>query len=217
MSTDSTDSTAGSPEHLAALGGTAQHLDALTAALAERAHAEHLLDVSFTTVDSPIGGLLLAATERGVVRVAFEREGFDAILETLGTKIGPRTLRNPRALDTVARQLDEYFAGTRTEFDLELDLALSTPFRATVQRELTRIPFGQTRSYGEIAVAVGNPKAVRAVGTSCATNPLPLVIPCHRVLRTGGALGGYLGGLDTKRALLDLESSRNYAEKETLW
>ncbi|MCK0111210.1 methylated-DNA--[protein]-cysteine S-methyltransferase [Ornithinimicrobium sp. F0845] len=170
-----------------------------------RAEQDGLLDVSYRTVDSPVGALLLATTPVGLVRVAFDREGFDAVLEALATRLGPRVLRAPAKLDEAARQLEEYFAGTRTAFDLPLDRALSTGFRGQVHVYLPQISYGHTASYGEVAAAVGSPRAVRAVGSACATNPLPVVVPCHRVLRSDGSLGGYLGGAQAKNALLALE------------
>lgn len=179
----------------------------LRARLAERADELTLLDIAYRTIDSPVGPLLLAATETGLVRVAFEREGFDTVLESLATRVSPRVLQAPRRLDTAAAELDEYFAGTRRAFDLPLDLTLSSGFRQVVQRYLPHIGYGHTQSYTEVAETVGSPLAVRAVGTACATNPLPVVVPCHRVLRTDGSLGGYLGGLDAKRTLLELEGA----------
>ena len=165
------------------------------------------LDIAYTTYDSPVGPLLLAATEVGLLRVAYEIEDHDRVLETISARISPRILRAPKRLEETKRELDEYFAGRRTTFDLPLDLGLSAGFRQLVQRELAHIAYGHTRSYGQVAAAVGNPKAVRAVGTACATNPLPVVLPCHRVLRSDGSLGGYAGGPATKAVLLTLESA----------
>ena len=173
--------------------------------LEARAEQEGLLDVAYRTLDSPVGLLLLAATTTGLVRVAFEREGFDAVLESLATTLGPRVLRAPRRLDPAAEQLDDYFAGARTDFDLPLDRALSRGFRGQVHHYLPQIAYGHTASYQEVAARVGNPRAVRAVGSACATNPLPVVVPCHRDLRSDGSLGGYLGGPEAKTALLALE------------
>jgi methylated-DNA-[protein]-cysteine S-methyltransferase len=175
--------------------------------LGQAAEAAGLLDVAYTTIDSPVGGLLLAATPRGLVRVAYEIEDHDAVLDTLSQRLSRRVLRAPGRLDPAARQLDEYFSRQRRVFDLPLDLSLSSGFRQLVQRHLPEIGYGQTRTYGQVAALVGNPKAVRAVGTACATNPLPLVVPCHRVLRTDGTLGGYIGGSLAKRALLSLEAA----------
>ncbi len=140
------------------------------------------------------------------MRVAFEREDFDAVLESLAVRVSPRILQAPRRLDSAAAQLDDYFAGTRHTFELPVDYALSTGFRRMVQRHLPHIGYGHTQTYKEVAALVGNPKAVRAVGTACATNPLPVVVPCHRVLRSDGGLGGYIGGLDAKTTLLTLEA-----------
>jgi methylated-DNA-[protein]-cysteine S-methyltransferase len=176
--------------------------------LGQAAENEGLLDVAYTTVDSPVGTLLLAATPRGLVRVAYDIEDHDRVLETLAKRISPRVLRAPRRLDPAARELDEYFARRRQTFDLPLDLSLSRGFRQLVQRHLPEISYGQTRTYGQVAALVGNPKAVRAVGTACATNPLPLVVPCHRVLRADGTPGGYAGGAEAKVTLLNLEATR---------
>ena len=175
--------------------------------LGQAADAEGLLDVAYTTVESPVGTLLLAATPKGLVRVAYDIEGHDRVLETLSERISPRVLRAPKRLDPAARELDEYFARQRQAFDLPLDLSLSRGFRQLVQRHLPEIGYGQTRTYGQVAELVGNPKAVRAVGTACATNPLPVVVPCHRVLRADGTPGGYVGGPTAKMTLLSLEAT----------
>lgn len=182
-------------------------LERLHHALIDAAERDDLLDVAYRTVDSPVGTLLLAATDRGLVRVAYEREDHDRVLTTLAGRVSPRILLAPKRLDPVARELDEYFAGRRTSFDVSLDLALTTPFRRRVLEHLPAIRFGSTETYADVARAVGSPKAVRAVGSACATNPLPVVIPCHRVLRTDGNLGGYLGGLEAKSRLLGLEGA----------
>ncbi|MGH3374972.1 MAG: methylated-DNA--[protein]-cysteine S-methyltransferase [Actinoallomurus sp.] len=179
----------------------------LHARLEREADAAGLVDVAYTTIDSPVGKLLLAATRKGLVRVAYANEDHDRVLETLAQKISPRILHAPRRLDDAAREIDEYFGRRRRAFDLPLDLSLSHGFRQIVQTHLTEIGYGQTRSYREVAELVGSPKAVRAVGTACATNPLPVVVPCHRVLRTDGTLGGYIGGLDAKTTLLNLEAA----------
>ncbi|MFE6497167.1 methylated-DNA--[protein]-cysteine S-methyltransferase [Streptomyces sp. NPDC057748] len=175
--------------------------------LEQAAEQADLIDVAYTTIDSPVGRLLLAATPKGLVRVAYAGEDHDRVLEALGDKLSPRILRAPGRLDEAAREIDEYFARRRRVFDVPLDLALSHGFRRLVQTHLPEIGYGQTRSYRDMAELVGNPKAVRAVGTACATNPLPIVVPCHRVLRTDGTLGGYIGGLDAKTTLLDLEAA----------
>lgn len=197
-------------EIAALLAGTSAHPDALTR-LHERlegaADRDGLLDVAYTVVDSPVGPLLLAATPAGLVRVAYQIENHDRVLETLADRLSPRVLRAPRRLDAAARELDEYFVGSRRRFELPLDLSLSSGFRRLVQQHLPEIDYGHTETYGEVARLVGNPKAVRAVGTACATNPLPVVVPCHRVLRSDGSLGGYAGGLPAKTMLLNLESA----------
>lgn len=197
----------GKSEHAALFPIGPGALTDLRTRLAATAEEQNLLDVAYRTIDTPVGPLLLAATETGLVRVAFEREDFGAVLESLATRIGPRVLRAPRRLDVVAAELDEYFAGERHAFDVPLDYAMSSGFRQVVQRYLPHIGYGHTQSYKEVAELVGNPKAVRAVGTACATNPLPVVVPCHRVLRTDGGLGGYIGGLDAKTTLLALEKA----------
>jgi methylated-DNA-[protein]-cysteine S-methyltransferase len=186
------------------------HLDAADAALREaleRAAADGLVDVAWTVTDSPIGPLLLAATEAGLVRIGFGHE--DRVLDDLAHSISPRVVALPARLDPVRRELDEYFEGRRHAFDLPIDWRLSHGFRRTVLEHLyADVPFGVTVSYRDLAVASGNERASRAVGTAMATNPIPIIVPCHRVLRTGGALGGYGGGLDAKRLLLALEGSR---------
>jgi methylated-DNA-[protein]-cysteine S-methyltransferase len=182
-------------------------LTSLRARLASDAQQEGLLDIAYATMDSPIGELLLAATDQGLVRVAFECEGLELVLESLAARVGPRVLWAPDRLATAVSQLEDYFGGTRRRFELPLDLRLSSGFRLTVLRHLEEIGYGRTESYTEVAVAAGNPRAVRAVGTACATNPLPVVVPCHRVLRSDGTLGGYLGGLEVKRNLLALEAA----------
>ena len=173
--------------------------------LVAAAGREHLLDIGFDVVDSPVGRLLLAATEVGLIRVAYDVEGHDQVLADLADRVSPRVLRAPNRVAAAAGQLDEYFAGRRRSFDLTLDLRLSAGFRRSVIDQLRRIDYGDTRSYAEIAAAAGSPRAVRAVGSACATNPVPVVVPCHRVVRTDGATGGYVGGAEAKRSLLALE------------
>lgn len=166
-----------------------------------------LLDVAYRTLDTPIGSLLLAATDQGLVRVAFDREDHDQVLVSLAQSVSPRILLSPARLDDVARQLSEYFAGRRQAFDLPLDHRLSRGFRLSVLAHLPEIAYGHTESYAQVAKATGNPRAVRAVGTACATNPLPVVIPCHRVVRSDGSYGQYRGGEAAKRSLLTLEAA----------
>jgi methylated-DNA-[protein]-cysteine S-methyltransferase len=180
----------------------------LRARLAQEADRDGLLDVSYRTMDSPIGPLLLAATPAGLVRVAFEGENHDDVLVELATAISPRILRSPRGVDDVARQLDEYFAGRRRVFEVPVDLQLSTGFRRAVLQHLLEIPYGVRESYAVVATAAGNPRAVRAAGTACARNPIPLVVPCHRVVRSDGTYGQYRGGPAAKHTLLTLEADR---------
>lgn len=180
-------------------------LAGLHARLIAQADAEGLLDIAYRTVDTPVGMLLLAATHAGLVRVAYDIEDHTAVLTTLATRISPRILRAPHRLDTAARQLDEYFAKRRTAFDVPIDLRLADGFRRDVVEQLRTIGYGERASYAAVAAAVGNPKAVRAVGSACAHNPLPVVIGCHRVVRSDGAAGHYVGGSAAKAALLRLE------------
>jgi methylated-DNA-[protein]-cysteine S-methyltransferase len=180
----------------------------LQARLTRDADAAGVLDLAYRTLETSVGRLLLAATPRGLVRVAFAVEGHDAALERLAREVSPRILRAPARLDPAAREIDEYLAGKRRAFDLPLDLRLAHGFRRRVLAHLARIRYGTTASYTQIARRSGHPLAVRAVGTACARNPLPIVVPCHRVLRSDGTLGGYAGGLDVKRTLLALEAAR---------
>ncbi|HEY5816230.1 MAG TPA: methylated-DNA--[protein]-cysteine S-methyltransferase [Solirubrobacterales bacterium] len=174
--------------------------------LTDRAAAEGLLDVAYTMVDSPFGPLLVAKTRRGLVKVSFPTVyDTEETLEELAARLSPRVLEAPAELDDVRRQLDLYFEGKLHEFDLPLDWRLTDGFRKRAQQAIARIPYGRTRSYTEIARSAGNERAVRAAGTACGANPIPIVVPCHRVLRSGGALGGYGGGLPMKEGLLELE------------
>jgi methylated-DNA-[protein]-cysteine S-methyltransferase len=166
-----------------------------------------LLDVAYRTVDTPVGVLLLATTDLGLVRVAYDIQGHDAVLDALAHAISPRILRAPARLDAVARQIDEYFAKRRRHFELPLDLRLASGFHRVVLEQLRRIGYGQRETYAGVASAVGNPRAVRAVGTACARNPLPIVIGCHRVVRSDGSTGQYAGGAEAKSALLSLEAA----------
>lgn len=166
-----------------------------------------ILDVAYRTIDSPVGELLLAATARGLVRVAYAREDHDLVLDRLARDVSPRVLHAPARLDVAAREIEEYFAKRRDTFDLPLDFQLARGFRRAVLSHLSDISYGKTASYAAIAAAIGSPKAVRAVGTACATNPLPVVVPCHRVVRRDGTIGQYVGGADVKKALLALEAA----------
>ncbi|MDI9951440.1 MULTISPECIES: methylated-DNA--[protein]-cysteine S-methyltransferase [unclassified Rhodococcus (in: high G+C Gram-positive bacteria)] len=175
--------------------------------LAALAAEAGLLDVAYRTLDTPVGSLLLAATDRGLVRVAFPNQDHDAVLQTLAEQISPRILRAPARLDRVAHEIDEYFLGERTSFDIPLDFRLSKGFRLEVLHHLPEIDYGHTASYAAVAAAAGSPKAVRAVGTACALNPLPVVVPCHRVVRSDGSMGQYAGGPEAKSILLTLEAA----------
>ena len=181
-----------------------QRLHARLAAAAERSG---LLDIAYRTVDTPVGTLLLAATTRGLIRVAYDRQDHDTVLATLATTVSPRILNAPARLDSVSREIEEYFAGKRRRFDVPLDLRLTKGFRLDVLSHLSDIGYGRTESYAQVATAAGSPNAVRAVGSACANNPLPVVVPCHRVVRSDGSVGGYAGGPDAKLALLTLEGS----------
>lgn len=192
---------------LAQLTGDARVTTRLRERLSADAARQGLLDVAYTTFDSPIGRLLLAATPDGLVRVAFEHEGHEAVLEQLSALISPRILSAPRALADTVGQLEEYFAGRRTSFELALDLRLARGFQRAVLEQLRSIRYGTTATYAHVAEKSGSPRAVRAVGTACARNPVPVVIPCHRVVRSDGALGGYRGGPSAKRDLLRLEGA----------
>jgi methylated-DNA-[protein]-cysteine S-methyltransferase len=186
-----------------------ERLRALGERLAVAAERDGVLDVAHRTLDTPVGELLIAATPEGVVRVAYAVEDHDAVLHQLAARVSPRLLRAPARLDPLARQLDEYFAGRRRRFEVAIDWRLSAGFRRAVLHHLASdVGYGQTASYATLARLAGSPKAVRAVGTACATNPLPVVVPCHRVVRSDGAMGGYLGGPDAKRTLLALEAAR---------
>jgi methylated-DNA-[protein]-cysteine S-methyltransferase len=175
--------------------------------LERNADADGLLDVAYRTIDTPVGTLLLATTTVGLVRVAYDIEGHDAVLAGLATVVSPRILRVPARLDSVARQIDEYFAKRRTAFEVPVDLRLAEGFRRNVIEHLRDIAYGDRESYATVAAAIGHPRAVRAVGTACAHNPLPVVIPCHRVVRSDGSTGSYVGGPLAKSTLLELEAA----------
>ena len=177
-------------------------------AIAERAEDEGLLDVAYASVDSPLGPLTVAATPRGLVRVSYDefRER-DRALEELAERVSPRVLESRAELDPVRRELDEYFEGRRTAFDVPVDWVLARGFAREVLRATARIGFGETGTYASVATEAGSPRAVRAAGNALGSNPMPVVVPCHRVLRTGGALGGYTGGVERKEFLLRLEGA----------
>ena len=177
------------------------------AAAAARFAAAAAPDVRYAVLDTPAGRVVGAVTERGLVRLAYEdwNGGEDAVVARLAERLSPRILRQPPALDRVARELDEYFAGRRTSFDLPIDWALVTPFARRVLRATARIPYGAVATYGEVAAGAGSPGGSRAAGNALGSNPVPIVVPCHRVVRSGGALGGYTGGIERKELLLGLE------------
>lgn len=188
-------------------GKEGAELAVLRTRLAARAQAGDLLDVAYRTLDTPVGSLLLAATPRGLVQVAYARQDHDAVLARLAGQLSPRILHAPAPLDPVVRELEEYFAGQRRTFSLPLDFALARGFRLAVLAHLREIGYGKTESYAAVAAGAGRPAAVRAAGTACATNPLPVVVPCHRVVRSDGSIGRYAGGAEAKRTLLDLEAA----------
>lgn len=170
----------------------------------EAAVRSGMLDAGYDVVDSPVGSLLVAASDRGLVLISFDPAP-DHHLEQLARVAGPRVLRAPRYVDEARRELDEYFAGRRRAFDLGIDLRGTTPFTVRVLQELARVPFGETATYGELATRAGNPGAARAVGTIMNRNPVPIVLPCHRIIGANGSLVGYGGGLERKETLLRLE------------
>ena len=177
------------------------------AAAAARFGAGAPADVRYAVLDTPAGRVVAATTSRGLVRLAYEdwNDGVDRILEALAGSLSPRILEQPAALDPVARELDEYVAGRRQGFDLALDWSLCTPFARRVLGATRRIPYGQVATYGQVAERAGSPGGSRAAGNALGSNPMPIVVPCHRVVRTGGALGGYTGGVERKELLLGLE------------
>jgi methylated-DNA-[protein]-cysteine S-methyltransferase len=188
------------------LKNAALDLPAEAPPIAERAEREGLVDVAYTSVDSPLGPLVVAATPKGLVRVSYsEFRGEDDVLEDLARRVSPRVLEAPARLDTVRRELDEYFEGRRERFDVPIDWSYLVGFTREVLRATAAIPFGDVSTYAGVAAAAGSPRAVRAAGNALGANPMPVVVPCHRVLRTGGKLGGYTGGLERKEFLLRLE------------
>ena len=175
--------------------------------LSGRIAEEGLADVTYAPVDSPFGTLLLAATKRGLVRLAFPEENVDSVLERLALRVSPRIVEAPAPLDLMRRELEEYFDGRRRTFELPLDWTLVGPFGRRVLRVTSEIPYGGVLSYAEVAADAGSPRGSRAAGNALGSNPIPIVVPCHRVLRSGGALGGYGGGIERKRWLLELEGA----------
>ena len=194
-------------KHLAERTEAERRSRAAAAAVTERAEADHLVDVAVSTVGSPVGDLLVAVTPRGVVRVAFQGEHRDRVLADLASAVSPRILESAAGTDEVRRELDEYFDGRRDEFRVKVDRRLVHGLQREVLSATTRIPFGQTATYGQIARTIGHPSAARAVGRALGGNPIPIVIPCHRVIGASGSLTGYGGGLRRKEFLLTLEGA----------
>jgi methylated-DNA-[protein]-cysteine S-methyltransferase len=183
------------------------HRGALGVALAQRAATSGLLDVAYAEIESPIGELLVFVTPRGLLRIKYADEPIEGVLAEVAARVSPRILRAPSRTDEVRRELDGYFALRRQHFDLPIDWSLVHGFAGGVLRRTARIPFGDVRSYGQVAAEAGSPRAARAAGNALGSNPIPIVVPCHRVLHADGKLGGYSGGLDRKRFLLALEGS----------
>jgi len=175
--------------------------------VSEHAAKEGLADISYAPVDSPFGTLHAATTKRGLLRIAFPEESIESVLERLARDLSPRIVEAPASLDAVKRELDEYFAGRRHTFEVPLDWSLIGPFGRRVLRKTAAIPYGGHLSYAEVATEAGSPRGARAAGNALGSNPIPIVIPCHRVLRSGGSLGGYGGGVERKRYLLELEGA----------
>ena len=175
--------------------------------VSERAAAEGFADISYAPVDSPFGTLHAATTKRGLVRIAFPEESVESVLEALAQSLSPRIVQAPASLDLLKRELEEYFAGRRHQFGIPLDWSLTGPFGRRVLEMTAAIPYGGHLSYAEVAAEAGSPRGARAAGNALGSNPIPIVIPCHRVLRSGGVLGGYGGGVDRKRWLLELEGA----------
>jgi methylated-DNA-[protein]-cysteine S-methyltransferase len=180
---------------------------ALTAALAQRAGKSSLLDVAYAEIDSPIGELIVFVTPRGLLRVKYADEPIEGVLADVAARVSPRILRATSRTDEARRQLEGYFGLRRRSFNLPIDWSLVHGFATGVLRQTARIPFGNVRTYGQVAAQVGSPRAARATGNALGSNPIPIVVPCHRVLHADGGLGGYSGGLDRKRYLLALEGS----------
>ena len=191
-----------------ALRDAAGGLPADPPSIAARAEEEGLVDVAYTSVDTPLGPLLVAATPKGLVRVSYtEFRGEEETLEELARRVSPRVLEAPGRLDPVRRELDEYFEGRRQRFDVPIDWSPLAGYTRDILRATARIGFGELSTYAGVAAAAGRPRAVRAAGNALGANPMPVIVPCHRVLRTGGGLGGYTGGLEKKEFLLRLEGA----------
>jgi methylated-DNA-[protein]-cysteine S-methyltransferase len=173
--------------------------------LIDAAAAAGLLDVAYAKVDSPVGTLLLASTPAGLIRIAYLDGPEDSILDEIARRVSPRVLAAPRALDKPRRELDEYFKGRRRSFEIAIDWQLMSDFGRRVMAATAAIPYGSVSTYKDVAAGAGSPRGARAAGNALGANPLPIVLPCHRVLHAGGSLGGYTGGLDRKRTLLAIE------------
>lgn len=188
-------------------------LDRAVQGVLAQAERDGLVDVAYAPVDSPFGRLLVARTDRGVIRLALpshrgHAQSEDEVLEDLARYVSPRVLESPKRLDEERRELEQYFDRKRDHFDVQVDWALTPPgFRNRALHAVARIPYGETRTYGQIAQQAGNARAYRAAGTACGRNPIPLIVPCHRVLQSGGGVGNYGGGPEMKRELLDLEGA----------
>ncbi|MGH2445850.1 MAG: methylated-DNA--[protein]-cysteine S-methyltransferase [Candidatus Limnocylindria bacterium] len=182
-------------------------LERLRASVARRAAKDGILDVAYGTLDSPLGELTVFVTPRGLVRLSYAGEPVEEQLEEIAARVSPRILSAPERTDAVRRQLDDYFIGHRRRFEVTIDWRLVRGFAGDVLRATARIPFGGVSTYRDVATEAGSPNAYRAAGNALGSNPIPIVVPCHRVLHAGGGLGGYTGGLDRKRYLLTLEGA----------
>lgn len=190
--------------------GAAREAEHTLPHLGEAAATAGLLDVAYATLDSPVGTLLLASTDRGLVRLAYaDYEGHDEVIAELANRISPRVLAVPRRLDEPRRELEQYFAGSRHKFELPIDWRLTQGFGRRVLRATALIPYGAVSSYKQVATAAGSPRGSRAAGNALGHNPIPIIVPCHRVLHSGGGLGGYTGGLERKRLLLAVERAEH--------
>jgi len=179
----------------------------VVSALAQRADDAGLLDVAFGELDSPLGTLTIFMTRRGVVRIAYPDEPLETVLDTLADRVSPRILHAPARTDVARRELDDYLAGLRRGFDVSIDWSLIRGFAGGILHATAAVPYGETTTYRDVAVAAGSPRAARAAGNALGANPIPILVPCHRVLHADGGLGGYSGGLDRKRFLLRLEGA----------
>jgi methylated-DNA-[protein]-cysteine S-methyltransferase len=191
----------------AGVNGAVPDVAAAAGRLLARAESDGLVDVAYARVETPVGDMVVASTRRGLVRLSFAGAPIDVVLRELSEDISPRVLESPARLDPIRRQLDEYFEGRRREFDLTLDWQLSRGFSKRILEHTARIPYGGVSTYKEMATAAGSPRGARAAGNALGGNPIPIVVPCHRVLHSGGGIGGYGGGLDLKRFLLRLEGA----------